>query len=400
MCFPSGAQPRTLWFDRSGMSGDSLPVWRSNSESPSLVAQAMYCPSGENTPPGDGFFPIAFSSFAEPSATATSIMSRVPSVFTNSASTCLLSGDHANGNWWTTPSPPARRTRGFEPSSPTTRRSYVAPNQAYATLLLSGEGTESSANPSRPSQLPVVGQPPVLAGSEVVDGDISALPVGERQEPAVGRHLARHIPLPRPFSRSASNCPARRRAPASAASLARACGSHAALIGILPHHALVGLARFLASRRRPASRSTGPCGQGRCDRSPAGCRVGRDDSSYMPRWRPSGLHRRLDLDGGLEGHLGLVVLLACGRNSRRQRQARHRRSQRRNVTDSHRLYLLPFRMREDRQATITGTVTDCVRAYASNRYPRPRTLSRYRGCDGSGSIFFRSETTGCPPRGR
>ena len=43
----------------------------------------------------------------------------------------LLSGDQANKYWKNTPSPPAQRTRGFDPSSPTTRSSRAAaPHQA------------------------------------------------------------------------------------------------------------------------------------------------------------------------------------------------------------------------------------------------------------------------------
>src|SRR4030065_717962 len=62
MCFPSGAQPRTSWFVRSGMRGNSVPDRRSNNENPSLVAQATYRPSGGETPPGDGSSPPALYS--------------------------------------------------------------------------------------------------------------------------------------------------------------------------------------------------------------------------------------------------------------------------------------------------------------------------------------------------
>ena len=122
MCLPSGAQPRTLWFDRSAMRSDSVPVWSSKSENPCLVAQAMYRPSGENAPPGDKPSPVAFSSFAEPSANATSIMSIVPSAFPNSTSRCRPSGDHASGRRLGIPASAARRTLAFEPSNPTTQR--------------------------------------------------------------------------------------------------------------------------------------------------------------------------------------------------------------------------------------------------------------------------------------
>ena len=223
MCFPSGAQPRTLWFDRSGMSGDLGSCLEFEQRDP-LLGRPGDVPSVRREHPArrrvlshrlqqlrravsDGHQhhvagPVGLHEFGK----------QVPAV----GRPCQR--DTGRRLHLRRPAGPAASNRRAR------RRGVrsVAPHQAYATLLPSGEGTESSANPpAGPVQLPVVGQPPVLAGGEVVDGDIARLIVGERHEMAVGRHLARRIPSRTRLTVSVElpDAPA---APASAASLVRA----------------------------------------------------------------------------------------------------------------------------------------------------------------------------------